>query len=86
MYQRETYDPTRSMVARKTFTCQGVNYTPGKKFEGVVDDRRLRQMYETRWLAVEGSKDADSAVRAYKATQKKAKGAKKPGLLDSIGV
>lgn len=48
---REPYDPTRDFVARKAFTCRGVKYAPGAPFDrDAVDDRRLQQMYEGRWL------------------------------------
>jgi hypothetical protein len=47
---REPFDPSRTLVVRKPFTCLGVSYTPGQVFDADVTERRRRQMYDARWL------------------------------------
>src|SRR3954468_16858448 len=48
---REKFDPDRHFVTVKAFSCGGVVYGPGQPFgKGLVSPRRLRQLYDGRYL------------------------------------
>ena len=76
LFYREPFNPGRDLVVRKPFPCQGTDYKPGDVFKGVVTDRRLRQMYDNRMLAVAGSSEAKDAVKAHRRAN--------PGLAKSL--
>lgn len=79
MRHRPSFDPSAVLVARKSFTCSGAAFAPGQVFDADVSERRRRQMYEARLLAMKGSVEAREAEDKH--TRDNA-----PGLLASIGI
>jgi hypothetical protein len=58
IYHREPFRPGAQLRARKAFECQGQAFRPGDVFDStLVDERRLRQMYDSRWLDAMPSDD-----------------------------
>ena len=48
---RPKFDPDLEFEALKDFPCSGVQFKTGDVFDKLlVDERRLRQMYDHRWL------------------------------------
>lgn len=50
-YNREQFDPNATFVALRTIVTQSKHFNPGDEFDKkLVNVRRLRQLYEQRWL------------------------------------
>ena len=48
----ESFDRRNEFLVRKSFTCNGVHYTPGMAFDKTqVTDRRLRQLFAGRSIS-----------------------------------
>lgn len=63
-FAREQFDRNRAFVVTREFTVSGCVLGPGEPFnKGLVTDRRLRQLYEQRFLAV--SNDGSGASVSY---------------------
>lgn len=51
---REEFDPSQNFFTVRAITFQGRSYGPGQPFpKHLVEPRRLRQLYETRYLRQE---------------------------------
>lgn len=66
------FDPTKPLVANKTFKFQGKQYAPGQKFDlkhMACSDRKARQLYEGRFLRMADAK-ADKGSTKKKSSKK----------------
>jgi hypothetical protein len=63
MARREAFDPLRSYVANRDFSWGGKQITAGMEFSDRRDMRRLRQLYDGRYVRMD---DTDSGAPDFK--------------------
>ncbi len=59
------FSPEARFVANRAFLFNGQQFHPGDAVEG-IPERRLRQMFESRWVAIMPPEGAAHAARKEK--------------------